>query len=256
MTPLKFGNKVELWREWQEDVRSYIDSNKPGMRELLLALEKEKEPQGKDFVEQEYPLLAEESTVLWRTLKHLTEDGSEARRVTTGVNEEDGFMAWTKLHQQYGQQLAAKQGTVRSKFYGLVGPRKSPADTRSHLVEVDRMAKMVYEVTGRQVTDDELKGVIIGCLDPITKQHTARLHGTDVSAKELRAVVNSYINNVVTDSDAMQLGSFAKNGEEEEEEYAEGTDMEELNAMKGKGKGKGKQCFNCGGYGHVAAECP
>ena len=39
MTPPKFGNKVELWREWQEDVRGYFDGTKPGIREVLQALE-------------------------------------------------------------------------------------------------------------------------------------------------------------------------------------------------------------------------
>ena len=46
LTPTKFGNKVELWREWQEDVRGYFDGTKPGIREVLQTLENEDEKQG------------------------------------------------------------------------------------------------------------------------------------------------------------------------------------------------------------------
>ena len=47
LTPTKFGNKVELWREWQEDVRGYFDGTKPGIREVLQAREHEDEEQGR-----------------------------------------------------------------------------------------------------------------------------------------------------------------------------------------------------------------
>ena len=32
MTPPKFGSKIETWREWQEDVRGYLDGAKPGIK--------------------------------------------------------------------------------------------------------------------------------------------------------------------------------------------------------------------------------
>ena len=35
MTPSRFGNKIEVWREWQEDVRGYFDGTRPGIKEAL-----------------------------------------------------------------------------------------------------------------------------------------------------------------------------------------------------------------------------
>ena len=104
MTPVKFGNKVELWREWQEDVRGYFDGTRPGIREALQSLENEDEEQGTDFIKQEHPSVAAEGQALWRALKNLTEVGSDARRIVTGVPDEDGFLAWSKLAKQYGLQ--------------------------------------------------------------------------------------------------------------------------------------------------------
>ena len=92
MMPSKFGSKVETWREWQEDVRGYFDSSKPGIKEVLQALENEDEEQGADFARREYLLMASEGPALWRALKNLTEIGSDAHRIVTGAPDEDGSL--------------------------------------------------------------------------------------------------------------------------------------------------------------------
>ena len=127
MTPTKFGNKVELWREWQEDVRGYFDGTKPGIKEVLQTFENEEEEQSFDFVAQEHPGMAQEGPSLWRALKNLTEVGSDARRIVTGVPEEDGLLVWAKLDKQYGLQLSAKQGLIRVQFYALAADTKTPS---------------------------------------------------------------------------------------------------------------------------------
>ena len=93
-------------------------------------------------MQQEHPHMAGESAALWRAMKHLTEHGSDARRIVTGVANEDGLLAWSKLNKTYGLQLSAKQGMIRAQFYALAAQTKSPAETRSRLIEIDRMAKV------------------------------------------------------------------------------------------------------------------
>ena len=114
------------------------------------------------------------------------------------------------------------------------------------------MAKMVYEITGQELTDVEMKGVVVGCLDPLTCQHTTSYHGGKSTCRELRSVVNTFITNNVRDSNSMQIGSLEQD-EPKKEDYYEDEDGGELNAPRGKGKGK---CYNCGGKGHIAANCP
>merc|ERR1712129_65699 len=43
MTPPKFGSKIETWREWQEDVRGYLDGTRPGIKDVLQAIENEEQ---------------------------------------------------------------------------------------------------------------------------------------------------------------------------------------------------------------------
>ena len=106
-----------------------------------------------EFVQQEYPHMAGESAALWRAMKVFTEYGSDARSIVTGVADEDGFLAWSKLSKAYGLQLSSKQGMIRAQFYALSARTKSPAETRSRLIEIDRMAKSVYQITGKELTD-------------------------------------------------------------------------------------------------------
>ena len=70
------------------------------------------------------------------------------------------------------------------------------------------MVKAVYEITGEELSDKEIKGVIAGCLDEITCRHTTNLHGDKYSSKELRVVVNTFISTNVRDPSAMQIGSL------------------------------------------------
>ena len=134
----------------------------------------EDEEQGSSFIRQEHAEFAAEGPALWRALKNLTEVGSDARRIVTSVPDEDGFLAWSKLNKQYGLQFSAKQGMIRAQLYALAAQTKTPSDTRSRLIELDRIAKVVYEITGQELTDMEMKGVIVGCLDPLTCQHTTK----------------------------------------------------------------------------------
>ena len=170
--------------------------------------------------------MAMEGPALWRALKNLTEVGSDARRIVTGVPDEDGFLAWAKLNKQYGLQLSAKQGLIRAQFYALAAQTKTPSDTRSRLIEIDRMAKVVYEITGQELTDMELKGVVVGCLDPLTCQHATNFCGAKHSCSELRAFDNNFIGNNVRDNNAMQIGSLESGEPKRETKKSMNQEME------------------------------
>ena len=90
---------------------------------------------------------------------------------------EDGFRLGQDRNSRYGLALAAKQGHMSAQIASMVKVNNTPAETRSHLTDIDRVAKLVFEITGKPVPEEQMKGVFVGSLDPITRQHTAHLHG-------------------------------------------------------------------------------
>ena len=91
-----------------------------------------------------------------------TDWGLLSRPVRHGMMHEDGFAAWSRFNVRYGLALAARQGQVLAQFASMVKVSKTPAETRSNMTEIDRMAKIVLEDTGRPVTDESMKGVLVG----------------------------------------------------------------------------------------------
>ncbi len=84
-------------------------------------------------------------------------------------------MAWQNLHKHYEPSLAARQGAVLADFSNLVTkPAKGPLETKQRITEMDARAKVVEDITGKPVDDNHAKSVLIGLMDPTTRQHTVR----------------------------------------------------------------------------------
>ena len=121
LLPKAFGSREEAWRDWVEEVRDYLDLIRPGMKAMLMAAELERDTVVIDaaWAAGRDPQLGAESTAMWRALKKLTEEGTEARQVVTSVPGEDGYAAWVKLHRRFGMALAMRQGTMLANFSQL-----------------------------------------------------------------------------------------------------------------------------------------
>ena len=255
LVPKTFSNKEEDWRRWQDDASDYFDNINPGMRELLKEVELETEPVDDDWLQgaQHHSIKVRgDKTQIWRALKNLT-DG-EARKVVTSVRSENGFRAWQKLHMRFGPSLSSKQGLVLMELGGMVAkPAKSPAETRALITEMEQKIKLVEEITGEDVSDNHAKSVLVGILDPTTRQHTAMHHGSKTTCDQLKRVVLEFVNNVSRkDDSAMQVGRISVEEENHpethhnEEDYAE-TYLGAVEAWT--------QCYKCQGYGHMAKDC-
>ena len=113
----------------------------------------------------------------------LMEDHSEARQVVTSVPGEDGYAAWVELHRRFGMTLAMKQGTMLANFSQMGTVKmKTLAETRSKVFDIDRMAKLTEEATGEPVGEGHWKSVLVGMLDPLTRQHTSSMMGSKTAA--------------------------------------------------------------------------
>ena len=83
---------------------------------LKLVAKEDKQPDSETVGLSMHSTLSETSEALYSALKHLTEEGTAARRVITSTPKEDGFTAWWRLNATFTQALAARQGAVMSQF--------------------------------------------------------------------------------------------------------------------------------------------
>ena len=83
---------------------------------LKLVAKEDKQPDSDTVGVSTYSTLADKSEALYSALKHLTEEGTAARRVITSTPKEDGVTAWWRLNATFTQALAARQGAVMPQF--------------------------------------------------------------------------------------------------------------------------------------------
>ena len=58
-----------------------------------------------------------------------------------------------------------------AQFSGMVARlAKSPGETIALLTEMDRKMKLVEDVTGEEVSEMHARSVLVGILDPVTRQ--------------------------------------------------------------------------------------
>ena len=165
---------------------------------------------------------------------------------------EDGFEAWRRLHMQFKPKLVIRQGQVLADFAAMVSRRaKSVAETRELLTGLERRTKMVRDMTERGIFDMHARSVLIGILDPQTRQHTAYRQADPFEL--FKNSVLDFVNAAgssqgeLTKSDPMQVGRVEEGttnaGSGAEESSDSGIGVEKDNVWAGSGF---KQCYNCG----------
>ena len=193
--PKTFTDKEEEWRQWKDDVEDYLDHANPGMRDLLNEIDVEVEDVDEGWRRKRVGSVKEkvlgDHVQVWRALKHLT--SGEARKIVMNVKGQDGFRAWQKLRLRFEPSLAAKQGIVLAEFSGMIArPAKTPAETVVLITEMEGRMKNIADLTGDEVSEMHAKSVLVGILDPMTRQHRAMQHGADY--EKLKKTVLEFAN--------------------------------------------------------------
>ena len=113
--------------------------------------------------------------------------------------------------------MAMRQGLALASFSNLGTKRcTTPTETRSRAIEIGRAAKVTEDITGEPIGAGHWRSVLVNILDPLTRQHTTSMTGSDSSVQDLKRAILEFTGNVAIDKDVMDIGRETVEKEEEE----------------------------------------
>ena len=94
--------KDEQWREWSDHFSEYVEASCLGMKECLRSVAKfESRPDSNMVGQSQHAAMAIHAEALYMAIKHLTEEGSMARKIILSTSGEDGVTVWWSLHNTF-----------------------------------------------------------------------------------------------------------------------------------------------------------
>jgi len=257
LEPKVYGGKIEEWKGWKETSLDYFDTMEPGMRQVM-------EEAAKKGVTEDWKKRGRD---LHRALKNFT-DG-DAKKIIMTVKEENGWAAWKELCMNSESGINARMSAALQEVTGILKkPAGSPLETRKLIPELERRFKETEELmeqggASTTVMDDTWKkAMLLGIIDPITRQMTAGgLEPTDTYS-ETKEKILKFVNNLTSGMEGSgEKQQATMRAEEQGWGGAQGYPEEggwdwPAETEDGSAKYAGELCRRCGMPGHYARECP
>ena len=184
MIPKKFSDDITEWRKWKIEVAKYFDESKEGIKDILDEIANMAQPITIEVLREagtRYPHKIadlEKWKHLYRAIEKLTE--GEAAKVVSTVNEENGFEAWRQLHLRFEPELEAQKNTVLLELHNMIAAN-TIEETKGKMVELRVRIAKAESASGMKVEDMQKKTALLQILDPVTKQHMAKVTNAEFS---------------------------------------------------------------------------
>ena len=238
----KFAKGEENWKEWNFDFYVILGSLSPELVENLKVLESILEETGMGKVRAMDPERADRMRLekLARELYEvlvLTTEG-EAKMMIRNISDQDGILAWHRLYRHYNRRTLARVLRIHRE---AMHPKSSRnvENLISDIVEwEDRWERMAKEYPAVPVLW-KMAALMELCPNDVQDMVYQTIDDVHEDYEKLKQKIVSWVSNKVNRDGAVPM----EIGEVDEEANVDAISSQ-------------AQCYNCGGWGHAARECP
>ena len=245
----KFGKGEDAWKEYSFEFGVILGSESPEMQDTLKVLESYTNEvdtaavRAMDEARADRMNLEKLTKELYEVLVCTTE--GEAKLMVRNIPSQDGIQAWHRLYRHYNRRTFARVLRVHREAMHPK-PVKDLGMLISCVVEWEdrwnRMAKehktplpTIWKMAAlMELCPAEVQDMVYQSIDEVSEDYD----------KLKQKIVTWASNKVANEGVPMDIGRGTHNDYAQEEDY-------EIAAV-----GWRTQCYNCGGWGHQAKECP
>ena len=256
----KFSNQKSAWKEWRRHFLNSVRECDVGWADLVEGLENRVDPI--DHLHDYDPTQCQLSTNMYNRLIAVTT--GVAFQIVDGVPHHNGGEAWRLLAKQFDPKTDAR---LTNLVMSIIGHKIKGKDVQAGLItweaQLLQLERDHAETLSEKIKRAFLMNVLPNALQGRVMEHLDRLK----TYKEVREKVVSLCSNLEdTDIGVLEdpplAGGYDSTGDGENHDDWEGWWMDDNDGWHAPEPEvdiqglAGMKCYNCGGVGHAARNCP